>query len=282
VGFDGRSYILEKGQPKIIAGAVAARDLLRQRAYPAFCETLAVVGRPLLLSRAEDVTSRTAVRSCLVLAPHPDDETLGCGATIMRKLVTGASVRVVIATDGRHSPRPNTLSIDAFVKVREEEARRACAILGLSAEDITFLRFEDGRLADNRRLLGDRLIDLLETINPEEVFVSSIIDNHPDHRVLGELARELAQVRPGRPCRLYEYPIWFWDPRLWRIRDLLELRVCIVRMDEFRIRKHEAIAAYRSQVTSLAAERDRAALRRGFLRQFLRPEEIFFEIISPR
>ncbi len=111
--------------------------------------------------------------------------------------------------------------------------------------------------------------------------MSSIIDNHPDHRVLGELARELAQVRPGRPYGVYEYPIWFWDPRLWRIRDLLELRVCTVRMDEFRMRKHEAIAAYCSQITNLAGERDRAALRRGFLRQFLGPEETFFEIISP-
>jgi LmbE family N-acetylglucosaminyl deacetylase len=242
---------------------------------------LAVVGRPLLLSRAADVTSQTAARSCLVLAPHPDDETLGCGATIIRKLATGALVRVVIATDGRHSPRPNKLSIDAFVKIREEEARRACAILGLSAEDITFLRFEDGRLADHRQLLRDRLLDLLETINPEEVFVSSIIDNHPDHRALAELARELAQVRPDRTCGLYEYPIWFWDPRLWHVRDLLELRICIVRMDEFRIRKHEAIAAYRSQVTNFTGERDGAALRPGFLRQFLRPEETFFEIISP-
>ena len=227
------------------------------------------------------MTSQTAARSCLVLAPHPDDETLGCGATIMRKLATGASVRVVIATDGRHSPRPNELSIEAFVNVREEEARHACAILGLSAEDITFLRFEDGRLADHRRLLRDRLLDLLETINPGEVFVSSIIDNHPDHRVLAELARELAQLRPGRPCRLYEYPVWFWDPRLWRVRDLLDLRVCIVRMDEFRIRKHEAIAAYHSQVTNFTGEPDGAALRRGFLRQFLGPEETFFEIISP-
>lgn len=198
----------------------------------------------------------------------------------MRKLATGASVRVVIATDGRHSPRPNKLSIDAFVRLREEEARRACAILGLSAEDITFLRFEDGRLGDHRRLARNRLLDLLETTDPEEVFVSSIIDNHPDHRILAELAREMAQMRPGRPWRLYEYPIWFWDPRLWRIGDLLHLRVCMVRMDEFRIRKHEAIAAYRSQITDLTGGREGTALRRGFLRQFLGHEETFFEIIS--
>jgi LmbE family N-acetylglucosaminyl deacetylase len=227
------------------------------------------------------MTSQTAARSCLVLAPHPDDETLGCGATIIRKLATGASVRVVIATDGRHSPRPNKLSIDAFAEIREEEARRACAILGLSAEDITFLRLEDGRLADHRRSLRNRLLDLLETINPAEVFVSSIIDNHPDHRVLGELARELTQVRPGGPCGLYEYPIWFWDPRLWRIRDLLELRICTVRMDEFRIRKHEAIAAYGSQITNVTDERNGAALRRGFLRSFWGPKRPFSKSSAP-
>jgi hypothetical protein len=52
-------------------------------------------------------------------------------------------------------------------------------------------------------------------------------------------------------------------------------------MDEFLIRKHEAIAAYRSQITNLPGGRDRAALRRGFLRQFLGREEPFFEIIRP-
>jgi LmbE family N-acetylglucosaminyl deacetylase len=251
------------------------RKFLRQRAYPAFCEGLAVVGRPLLLSRAEDVTAQTASRSCLVLAPHPDDETLGCGATIMRKLAAGASVRVVIATDGRHSPHSSKLSVDRMAELREEEARRACAILGLPAEAISFLGFEDGRLAEHRRLLRDRLIEILDEMKPEEIFVSSIFDTHPDHRVLAELGRELAQLRPERPLALYEYPIWFWDPRLWRIRDLLELRTCVVRTEEFRIRKREAIAAYRSQVTDLVGER---GLGRGFLRQFLQPEETFFEI----
>jgi LmbE family N-acetylglucosaminyl deacetylase len=253
------------------------RNLLLQRAYPAFCEGLAVVGRPLLLSRAEDVTSQTATRSCLVLAPHPDDETLGCGATIMRKLAAGTPVQVIIAADGNWY-RSSKLSVDAVNEIREEEARRACAILGLPCENITFLRFEDCRLADHRGLLRDRLFDILDTMNPEEIFVSSIIDNHPDHRVLAELGRELAQARRDRFPVLYEYPIWFWDPRIWRVTRLLQLRTRIVRTEEFRTRKREAIAAYRSQVTNLLGETRRAPLRRGFLRQFLQAEEIFFEI----
>jgi LmbE family N-acetylglucosaminyl deacetylase len=276
------SYPIRKTISHTVTGAVRARNFLRQRAYPAFCEGLAVVGRPLLLSKAEDMTSQTATRSCLVLAPHPDDETLGCGATIMRKLAAGTPVQVVVAADGRYAYPSSTLSVDALVEIREEEARRACAILELPCENIAFLRFEDCRLADHRRLLRNRLFDIFDAMNPEEIFVSSIIDNHPDHRVLAELGRELAQARRDRFPVLYEYPIWFWDPRIWRLRHLLQLRPRIVKTEEFRMRKREAIAAYRSQVTNLVVETGLAPLRSGFVRQFLRPEEMFFEVIVSR
>ena len=222
------------------------------------------------------MTPQTTTRSCLVLAPHPDDETLGCGATIMRKLAAGTSVQIVIATDGRYWPPKAKLSADALAEIREEEAHRAGAILGLPRENISFLRFEDGRLAEHRRLLRDRLVDIFDKMNPKEIFAPSIIDTHPDHRVLAQLGRELARARHDRFPRLYEYPIWFWDPRILRIRHLLELRIRIVRTEEFRMRKREAIAAYRSQVTNANGEAGWTA-RPGFLRQFLRPEEIFFD-----
>jgi LmbE family N-acetylglucosaminyl deacetylase len=257
------------------------RSVLQQHAYPAFCEGLAVLGRPILLSRAKDVTLQMTKRSCLVLAPHPDDETLGCGAMIMRKLAAGATVTVVIAADGRYAYPSCNLSVEALIEIREEEARRACAILGLSNESITFLRFEDLRLADHRELLRDRLSHLIDMIRPEEIFVSSVIDNHPDHRVLAELARELTQTRWDRVPMLYEYPIWFWNPRIWRVRGLLDLRPRFVRTEEFRTLKHEAIAAYRSQVTNMIAGAGPAPLRNGFIRQFLGPEEIFFEVGVP-
>ena len=196
----------------------------------------------------------------------------------MRKLAAGTPVKVVIAADGRHAYPSSKWSVDALVEMREQEARRACAILGLPCQNIAFLRFEDRRLAEHRGLLRDRLFDILDTLNPEEIFVSSLIDNHPDHRVLAELGRELAQARRDRFPVLYEYPIWFWDPRIWSVRHLLELRPRIVRIEELRTRKREAIAAYRSQVTNLAVETGSAPLRKGFLRQFLKPEEIFFEV----
>jgi len=223
------------------------------------------------------MTAQTTTRSCLILAPHPDDETLGCGATIMRKLSSGSSVQVVIATDGRHSNLSAKLSADTLVEIREEEARQAGAILGLPRDNIAFLRFEDGRLADHRPFLCERLSDILSAMNLEEIFVPSIIDTHPDHRILGELGRELAKAHRDRPL-LYEYPIWFWDPRIWRIAQLLDLRPRMVRTEGFRTRKRNAVMAYRSQISNITGEAGWATLRPGFLRQFLQPEEIFFEV----
>jgi LmbE family N-acetylglucosaminyl deacetylase len=277
------SLLTKRASNRPIRGAAAAaRNLLRQRAYPALCEGLACIGHPLLVARAKDVTVQTAARSCLVLAPHPDDETLGCGATIMRKLAAGTRVEIVIATDGRHSVHSDKMSADALAEIREEEARCAAAVLGLPSENIVFLRFEDGRLTDDRQTLRDHLFAIFDRINPDEIFVSSIIDSHPDHRVLAELGRELVQSRHSHFPTLYEYPIWFWDPLRWRVSELAGLRIRIVRTEEFLKRKYEAIAAYRSQLANLSGETGWATLRQGFVRQFLRPEETFFEVTVPR
>lgn len=256
------------------------RGFLREKTYPALCAGLAAPGRRLLVSRGKDITCRMASGSCLVLAPHPDDETLGCGATIMRKLAVKTPVNVVIATDGRHSHHSRRLTPDALIAIREAETRHACGILGLPGENITFLRFEDGRLADHRHALRERLLELVDRINPEQIFVPSIIDRHPDHRVLAEFGRELAQSRQGGITALYEYPIWFWDPRLWSVSVLRALRIRTVRMEEFREHKCAAVAAYRSQIMNLTGEPDWATLTRGFLRQFLQDEEMFFEIFG--
>ena len=69
----------------------------------------------------------------IVFAPHPDDETLGCGGTIAKRIVEGYEVIIVIMTDGRHSylemlgidkdPTPNELK-----EIRKEEVKRATRI----------------------------------------------------------------------------------------------------------------------------------------------------------
>jgi LmbE family N-acetylglucosaminyl deacetylase len=133
-------------------------------------------------------------------------------------------------------------------------------------------------LGDNGTVLRDRLVGILDLVNPEEVFVTSVIDAHPDHRVLARTTRDLVKARVG--IKFYEYPVQFWDPRLWRVRQLRERRIRRVRADKFLARKSQAITAYRSQVTDLSGGRNGAVLSKLFLKRFLRREEVFFEIVA--
>src|SRR5829696_1206258 len=85
-------------------GARGAYRLLATAAHRA--ETpLAAAWRWTTRITARDETAAVAARGCLVIAPHPDDETLGCGATIARKRAAGTPVRVVIVADGRYAQR---------------------------------------------------------------------------------------------------------------------------------------------------------------------------------
>lgn len=245
-----------------------------------------------LVALAEDVTDRVASRPGLVFAPHPDDETLGCGATILRKLDAGARVGVVIATDGRHSHRSAVLAPDALAALRRDEALSACAILGVPAESIRFLGYEDGGLSRAGEALHDDIRRSIAAFGPADLFVSAAVDTHEDHRALNAALRAVV-AEAGRDVAVFEYPIWFEDPAAWVDRragparkavqagirpvlGLARLRPCIVRTGDHLAQKKAAIAAYRSQITNLTGEPGWAMLDPAFLRRFLGPHELFF------
>ena len=89
-----------------------------------YLESIAFVpARAALRVRAIDVTDQAAASSCVVIAPHPDDETLGCGAIIARKRAAGTNVRVVIVTDGRRSHRSDKIPVHRLIALRRKEAQ---------------------------------------------------------------------------------------------------------------------------------------------------------------
>jgi LmbE family N-acetylglucosaminyl deacetylase/glycosyltransferase involved in cell wall biosynthesis len=106
----------------------------------------------------------------LVLAPHPDDEVLGCGGVVAQHLREQRAVRIVIATDG---------AAGGNAAAREEESRRGIALLGPA--EVVFLGFAD-------RALGDDAADLLRAqlldFRPDVVLVPSPVEIHPDHVAL--------------------------------------------------------------------------------------------------
>ena len=98
------------------------------------------------------VSAGTAQR-VLIVAPHCDDETIGCGGTISRLVHEGVSIRVVIVTngDGFNHPIPN-LKRDAagFIelgRMRQKESLAALEKLGVPSPSVVFLSYPDRCLA---------------------------------------------------------------------------------------------------------------------------------------
>jgi glycosyltransferase involved in cell wall biosynthesis/LmbE family N-acetylglucosaminyl deacetylase len=249
--------------------------------------------RRALLARARDITPSIADRPALVIAPHPDDETLGCGATIARKTAAGSPVHIAIITDGRGSHRSSIISPDALARIRCAEAIEAAARLGVDPEHITFLQIPDGESAQNRELIQSRIVELVQRLRPADVFIPHRIDRNADHRALGALFESLA--REGRLApRVLAYPVWFWTLRAWCVDPsdifsalrrlagaMLSVRPVVVRTSGHLGAKRHALAAHRSQTTRLTDEPTWATLDESFLSHFFRRAELFFEIRTP-
>ncbi|MGH9094569.1 MAG: PIG-L deacetylase family protein [Acidimicrobiales bacterium] len=144
-----------------------------------------------------------APRRALVVAPHPDDETIGCGGTLAGLAARGTDVRVVIATSGEASVAAPGAGASATAAARRAEATAACAVLGVPPP--TFLGLPDGALEDHVGQLATLLATEVAGLDPQAIFVPWPLDDHPDHRAVpAALAR--IEVRPD--VEIWGYEVW--------------------------------------------------------------------------
>jgi LmbE family N-acetylglucosaminyl deacetylase len=140
---------------------------------------------------ARNATEALVRGTALVLAPHPDDETIGCGLLLTRKAQNGHSTSVIVATDGDRgwyssAPRP---SPDDIVQIRNREWHRALDALHVPEESRFNLGYPDGALGDHEGEASKRIGDLLRKLSPSQVFVTKPHDVHPDHQALARATR---------------------------------------------------------------------------------------------
>jgi LmbE family N-acetylglucosaminyl deacetylase len=193
----------------------------------------------------------------LVVAPHPDDETIGCGGALVRHAAAGDRVTVVVATSGESTGGGGR----DVAAAREEEARLACAALGVG--DPVFLRLPDRGLRAQAARLGARLREL--GAEARTVYVPSLLDPHPDHRAAnhGVAAARLQ-------AHVLGYEVWSPAP----VDGVLDVTGVYARKEEamrcYAVALESAdylgaargLAAYRGITAGLGA----AALAEGFLR----------------
>lgn len=115
----------------------------------------------------------------LVLAPHPDDETLGCGGTMARLADEGHEVVVGLITGEGEGPHP-LYKPEGFKMIRQELAA-ACKTLGVSR--VEAVNLPTVLLPDlPRHVLNKAIHELIERVSPEILFVPFPLDLHGDHR----------------------------------------------------------------------------------------------------
>ncbi|MFZ5862287.1 MAG: PIG-L deacetylase family protein [Nitrospirota bacterium] len=181
----------------------------------------------------------------LVLAPHMDDETLGCGGSLHRHVLAGEAVTVAYMTDGRKGdPALNASDVptaererreDALAASRRDEARRSAAILGVG--DLRFLGNRDQELRVSPQTRR-QVRELLEELAPDLVYLPFPTDHHPDHQATNRIfLAALSATRRIEPPLCAGYEVWApLDPN------------CLVDITAIAQVKQRALAEFASQM----------------------------------
>lgn len=218
----------------------------------------------------------------LVIAPHPDDESLGCAGLIHRSRLGNRPVACLFLTDGSAShPGHPRLAPESLAARRRVEALSAASLLGVPPEDVEFLGLPDGTLdalppaARNAALVAiSRCIDRRR---PATILVTGRRDGSSEHEAAFRLLRETLPGRHPVP-RVLEYPVWTcYSPRLFA-RFLFSpghvYRLALPGLGEI---KASALAAHASQFTPVPPW-TQPVQSADFANAFSHDEEFFSEI----
>jgi LmbE family N-acetylglucosaminyl deacetylase/SAM-dependent methyltransferase len=221
------------------------------------------------------------VTELIVVAAHPDDETLGAAGLIQRIRSTGGRITVIVATDGEQShPQSPTHTPRQLAARRRGEAVAAVASLTGDAP-MHFLGIPDGAVREHRDRLTTALTEIVQNLGISHQQASQVLvaapwsgDGHRDHRVTAEV---VAEISGRRGFRHVGYPIWLWhwgtpDDLPWQAAHQLRLT-----REEADAKRH-AVDLHRSQIAPLSsAAGDEAVIQPQMRAHFDRPVEVLVE-----
>jgi N-acetylglucosamine malate deacetylase 1 len=200
-----------------------------------------------------------------VVAPHPDDESIGCGGAVCLHRQRGERVRVVFLTSGERGIEG--VSPEAAQAIREAEAAEALDVLGVG--QMNFLRLPDLGLAEAVKPAAGRLAEVFRADPPSLIYVPHSGESHPDHEAALPIVRAaLALAFPARPLpELRAYEVWTPMTAFGWPEDISAVMQ----------RKLRAVRCYRSQLQAFRYDRAVRGLNqyRGCLAARCRYAEVF-------
>jgi LmbE family N-acetylglucosaminyl deacetylase len=222
----------------------------------------------------------------VIVIPHPDDESLGCGGLLALLRQAGQEVAAVQVSDGTMShPHSQDFSPIARRELRYAELRHALAVLDVDENNVLYLDLPDSQVPSDGPAFDEaaaRLADFIAEQHAETVLVPWRRDPHPDHRATSRLTAAALASLP-RPPRRLEYVVWAWEraaPEDLPQPD--EGQGFGLDIGPVLAQKQRAIAAHRSQVAPgiIADDPSGFLLSEHMLAHFAQPTEVFIEAPS--
>lgn len=221
----------------------------------------------------------TGFGTTLIVAPHADDESLGCGGVISLLRKYHQPVYILLLSDGTMS-HPNSIKFpsEKLRDLRENELIAAAKILGVPEENVIFCRYPDRSVPSYGEARFDSAVksisSLLEMLKPQSIFVPWRRDPHPDHKS----AYQLIESAKDSYAKIYEYPIWLTE--LGKPEDEPDTEEAMpFRLDITNVlsQKISAIAQHQSQITDLIDDDPQGfRISQEMLNHFNVPYETFY------
>jgi len=218
----------------------------------------------------------------IVFAPHPDDETLGCGGTIAKKLAEGYEVIIVVMTDGRFlllksfgiddDPSPEQVK-----DIRRGEVLRATKILGVPEENVIFLDFVDGTLKENEETAEEKIAEILERYKPLEVYFPFERDAHPDHQAANRIIKRAVEklgIKPIMYCYTILHKAARFGPLIEFLASIFKHNRIYVDVSGFLPLKREAVKEFKSELTTISPKQSKPHTKD--FKKFLKKKETFY------
>lgn len=195
------------------------------------------------------------VKKVLVIAPHPDDEMIGAGGTIIKEIAEHNEVYVAIVTKGM----PPLFSEAGVERVRSE-ARQCHSTIGVSRT--FFLDFPSVMLEEQHRYeLNQKILDVVKEVSPDEVYIPHVGDMQKDHQIVAEAC--MVALRPKysfAPSKIYAYETL--SETGWNIPNIQNEFIpnAYVDISEYLEQKSQAMRIYQSQLEDFPAARSIEAM----------------------
>lgn len=209
----------------------------------------------------------------VIVAPHPDDEVLGCGGLMQQLVEENCRIIILAATNGTQShPHSTKYSQAQLNDLRPQETLDALNSLGVSdhSERIA-LNLMDGQIHLQTEQLKQALSRIVQ---PEDILICSYaFDGHPDHEAVGKTVQAFAKAHQLMCLHVL---IWAWhwaeplDPRIdWSKAKAYTLT------EQQLIKKHQSVMQFKTQLEADESTGNSAVLSSSAISRLLMPYEVY-------